>query len=158
MKCTIEIPTHSYIKYEIKDNKLLVDRIIDYPYPANYGFVNNTLWDDGDALDVFVLGLPLHPTSQVEITPFAVIEMYDKGVSDYKLLASFNPKQTLKTNMVETIVSFLRTYKKGTEIRSVSIREKDIEKVLERAYNQEEIKFNQIKAAWLQKSGFLVND
>lgn len=138
IKCTVEIPTHSYYKYEIDKSTfgLIVDRVLTIPYPANYGYVNNTLWDDGDALDVFIIGLPLQPLCVAAVYPFAVVEMYDKGVSDYKLIASFDPPSRQKfTNIHEHIVKFLKYYKKGTVIKSISIREKDIEKTLKRAYN-----------------------
>lgn len=56
----IEIPANSSpVKYEIdKDaDALFVDRFMASPmfYPANYGYINNTLADDGDALDVLVV-------------------------------------------------------------------------------------------------------
>uniref|UniRef100_UPI002896A154 inorganic diphosphatase n=1 Tax=Diaphorobacter nitroreducens TaxID=164759 RepID=UPI002896A154 len=56
----IEIPAESDpIKYEVdKDsNVLFVDRILSTPmrYPANYGYVSNTLCGDGDPADVLVL-------------------------------------------------------------------------------------------------------
>lgn len=62
----IEIPAnHAPIKYEIdtETDNLMVDRFMATPmfYPANYGFIPNTLADDGDALDVLVVTLtPLH--------------------------------------------------------------------------------------------------
>ncbi len=54
----IEIPADSDpVKYEIdKDSDaIFVDRFMAAPmfYPANYGYINNTLADDGDALDVW---------------------------------------------------------------------------------------------------------
>ena len=56
----IEIPKGSKVKYELdKDTGLLkVDRILfsAVHYPANYGFIPRTYCDDGDPLDVLVLG------------------------------------------------------------------------------------------------------
>ena len=56
---TIEIPFNSRVKYEFDEDtkELYVDRILpsSYVYPANYGFVENTLSEDNDPLDVLVL-------------------------------------------------------------------------------------------------------
>jgi inorganic pyrophosphatase len=57
-------------------------------YPANYGFVPQTLWDDGDPLDVLVLGAePLVPGCLVEARPIGVLDMVDGGEGDAKVLA-----------------------------------------------------------------------
>lgn len=60
----IEIPAnHSPIKYEVDkpSGQIFVDRFLSTPmfYPANYGFIPNTLSDDGDPLDVLVI-CPYH--------------------------------------------------------------------------------------------------
>ena len=56
----IEIPKGSKIKYEIdKDLGMLrVDRVLhsSVHYPANYGLIPRTYCDDGDPLDILVLG------------------------------------------------------------------------------------------------------
>jgi inorganic pyrophosphatase len=70
----IEIPKMSRIKYELdKDTGLIhVDRVLYSPmhYPANYGFVPKTLWDDGDPLDVLVMSHePFVPACLVAATP-----------------------------------------------------------------------------------------
>lgn len=88
----IEIPKGSHNKYEInKENNLLeLDRAnySDAPYPFEYGFVPQTLWDDGDALDVLVLATyPLLPLTLVAVRPVGVMEMIDEGESDYKIIA-----------------------------------------------------------------------
>jgi inorganic pyrophosphatase len=59
IKVYIEIEKGSNIKYELckKSNKLMVDRILDEPfvYPYSYGFIPNTLAEDGDELDILIL-------------------------------------------------------------------------------------------------------
>ena len=59
IKVVIEVPLNSNIKYEIdKDSGAVeVDRVLysAMHYPANYGFIPNTLSDDGDPADVLVL-------------------------------------------------------------------------------------------------------
>ncbi len=88
----IEIPMLSRVKYELdKDTGLIkYDRVLYSPmhYPANYGFVPRTLWDDGDPLDVLVLGAePLVPGCLVEARPIGVLDMMDGGEGDAKVLA-----------------------------------------------------------------------
>lgn len=89
--CIIEIPKESYNKYEIdKETGLIgLDRV-NYnaaPYPFDYGFVPQTLWDDGDALDVMVLTTyPLNVGVLVKVRPIALLEMTDSGESDNKII------------------------------------------------------------------------
>lgn len=87
----IEIPKGSANKYEIDKTTGLIklDRA-NYsaaPYPFDYGFAPQTLWEDEDALDVIVLStFPLHPGILVAVRPVAVMEMIDGGDSDYKII------------------------------------------------------------------------
>lgn len=88
----IEIPMLSRVKYELdKDTGLIkYDRALFSPvhYPANYGYVPQTLWDDGDPLDVLILGAePLVPGCLVEARPIGVLDMIDGGEGDAKVLA-----------------------------------------------------------------------
>jgi len=88
----IEIPKGSHNKYEIdKETGLIKLDRANYgaaAYPFDYGFVPQTLWDDGDALDVMVLTTyPLAPGILVTARPVAVMEMTDSGESDYKIIA-----------------------------------------------------------------------
>ncbi len=87
----IEIPKGSPNKYEIdKETGLIKLDRVNYsaaPYPFDYGFAPQTLWDDNDPLDVIVLtSYPLHPGILVSVRPIAVIEMIDAGDSDYKII------------------------------------------------------------------------
>ncbi|KAB0545775.1 inorganic pyrophosphatase, partial [Pseudomonas argentinensis] len=81
----IEIPAnHAPIKYEIdKDSDcLFVDRFMATPmfYPANYGFIPNTLADDGDPLDVLVVTpYPVTPGSVIRARPVGILNMTDDG-------------------------------------------------------------------------------
>lgn len=88
----IEIPRGSANKYEIdKETGLIKLDRANYstaPYPVDYGFAPQTLWEDGDALDVLVLTtFPLYPGILVSVRPVAVMEMIDSGESDYKVIA-----------------------------------------------------------------------
>ena len=96
----IEIPAnHAPIKYEIDKDMdcLLVDRFMATPmfYPANYGYINNTLAGDGDPMDVLVITpYPVQPGSVVRARPVAVLNMEDEGGEDVKLLAVPHTKLT----------------------------------------------------------------
>lgn len=88
----IEIPKGSKNKYEIdkKTGVIALDRVShtaqDFPY--DYGFVPQTLWDDGDALDVVVLTTyPLLPGILVRVRPVAILSMIDSGDADDKMIA-----------------------------------------------------------------------
>ena len=105
----IEIPANSSpVKYEIdKDaDALFVDRFMASPmfYPANYGYINNTLADDGDALDVLVLTPhPVVPGSVIRCRPVGVLNMTDEAGEDAKLLAVPHEKLTQAYTHVQDI-------------------------------------------------------
>jgi len=88
----IEIPKGSKVKYELdKPSGLLrVDRILysSVIYPSNYGFVPRSFCDDGDPLDVLVLGNePVVPLTIMEARVIGVMHMLDGGKKDDKLIA-----------------------------------------------------------------------
>ncbi len=89
----IEIPAHSSpIKYEIdkETGAMFVDRFISTPmfYPCNYGFVPETLANDGDPADVLVITpYPLIHDSVIAARPIGVLRMTDEAGEDAKILA-----------------------------------------------------------------------
>lgn len=92
VNCIIEIPKGSPNKYEIdKETGLIALDRANYssaPYPFDYGFVPQTLWEDNDALDIIVPStFPLATGILVRVRPIAVMEMIDDGESDYKVIA-----------------------------------------------------------------------
>lgn len=88
----IEIPKNSKAKYEIdkRYGMLKLDRVLysSFFYPANYGFIPQTLGDDKDPLDIVVV-------SQVEVEPLCIVRaqvigvmrMVDRGAGDDKIIA-----------------------------------------------------------------------
>ena len=127
----IEIPKGSYNKYEIdKDTGMIALDRANYssdPYPFDYGFSPQTLWDDGDALDVIILTtFPLDPSILVRVRPVAMMEMTDSGESDNKIIAvpvhdkRWDDVQNLKDinkHSLKEFKHFFETYKelKGAE-------------------------------------------
>ncbi len=92
INAVIEIPYGSNIKYEIdKDSgAVVVDRVMYSAmfYPANYGFVPNTLADDGDPADILVLNeYPLQAGCVIKCRLIGVLIMEDESGKDEKLLA-----------------------------------------------------------------------
>lgn len=89
----IEIPAYSTpVKYEVdKDTGVLfVDRFMAtcMQYPANYGYVNLTLSDDGDPVDVLVMSPhPLIAGSVIKCRPVGVLKMTDESGEDAKVIA-----------------------------------------------------------------------
>ncbi|MGK2849085.1 MAG: inorganic diphosphatase [Minisyncoccota bacterium] len=88
----IECPKGSKNKYEIdKETGLIkLDRAMktSQDYPFDYGFVPQSYWDDGDALDVVLLTTyPLAPGILVEARPIGIMNMVDCGEGDDKIIA-----------------------------------------------------------------------
>lgn len=104
----IEIPQGSgAIKYEVdKDSgAVCVDRFLgtSMVYPANYGFVPNTLSDDGDPADVLVLSpIPMIPGCVVRCRPVGVLKMQDESGGDEKIVAVPVDKVTSAFKHVQT--------------------------------------------------------
>ncbi|TMQ20860.1 MAG: inorganic diphosphatase [Candidatus Rokuibacteriota bacterium] len=91
-RAVIEIPKGSKIKYELdKATGLLgVDRVLHSAvhYPANYGFLPRTFCDDGDPLDVLVLGQePVVPLCILRARAIGVLTMSDEKGADDKIVA-----------------------------------------------------------------------
>lgn len=106
---TIEIPANSSpIKYEIDHDMdcLMVDRFMATPmfYPANYGYIPNTLGDDGDPLDVLVITpYPVVPGATIRSRVVGVLNMEDEAGGDAKLIAVPHQKLTQIYNNVQDI-------------------------------------------------------
>lgn len=104
----IEIPMNSDpVKYEVdKDSGVLfVDRFLSTPmfYPANYGYIPDTLSEDGDPVDVLVITpVPLINGSVIPCRVVGMLKMTDESGIDAKLLAVPITKLTKIYESVET--------------------------------------------------------
>lgn len=122
----IEIPRGSKNKYEIdKETGLIaLDRVMHsaQDYPFDYGFVPQTHWHDGDALDVVLLTTyPLLPGILVNVRPVALLKMVDGGDNDDKLIAvpvddprfaDIKDLSDINKHTLKEIEHFFSTYKK----------------------------------------------
>ena len=103
----IEIPANTGpVKYEVDkvSGAVFVDRFMSTPmfYPCNYGYVPETLAEDGDPLDVLVLTpYPLLSGSVVAARPIGVLRMADEAGDDAKILAV--PLDRLTTEYREVV-------------------------------------------------------
>jgi inorganic pyrophosphatase len=92
----VEIPKGSKNKYELdkRSGLLRLDRVLysAVHYPADYGFLPTTYCDDGDPLDVLVLGQePVYPLTIVQARAVGVMRMRDdKGIDDKIIAVSVN--------------------------------------------------------------------
>lgn len=114
IKAFIEIPAGSYNKYELDKTtgELVVDRVLNQPIPANYGFIPDTLAEDNDPLDVFVITeVPLESGREYYITLLGIMYCKDSGVNDHKLLAILKNDDVSARKHFEDIERYLDTYK-----------------------------------------------
>lgn len=129
----IEIPRDSTNKYEY-DKKMHVfklDRNLHSPvhYPGDYGFIPQTLAEDGDPLDILVLGeQPTFSGCIYDAKPIGLFRMTDQGVADEKILAyaTGNPRfagtseyTEIQPHILKEIEHFFSVYKQleGKETR-----------------------------------------
>ncbi|AHC39824.1 inorganic pyrophosphatase [Mycoplasma ovis str. Michigan] len=120
----MEISKNSNIKYELTDNKLKLDRVLfgSVAYPHNYGFIPNTLSEDGDPLDVLLVSqFSLTPGTYADGRVIGALEMIDSGEEDLKIIAimdkdprlsHINSISDLPNFWLSEIKNFFEEYKK----------------------------------------------
>lgn len=121
----IEIPTGSQNKYEYDEDKgaFILDRVLYSPmhYPAEYGYLKNTLALDGDPLDILVLtSFPTFPGCVIEARVIGVLIMTDDKGPDEKLLGvpvndprydGVNTLEDIPQHKLKEIAHFFEVYK-----------------------------------------------
>jgi inorganic pyrophosphatase len=122
----IEISTGMRTKYEVdKETGLLkLDRVLysSVIYPANYGFIPQSLGEDNDPLDIMILCRePIQPLCLVPARVVGVMRMIDQGLADDKILAvAENDANTRHLNDISELAAhfklelkeFFESYKK----------------------------------------------
>lgn len=139
VECYIEVPKGSIMKYEMdKDSGLMrLDRVLysAVHYPGDYGFIPQTLSEDGDPLDIVVLSNnPVFPGCIVTARPIGVLIMHDDGEQDEKIIAvhSKDPRfdehldiEHVNGHVLKEIQHFFDTYKAlqtGADVKVAGIR------------------------------------
>jgi len=141
----VEIPAGSRNKYEWDDDLggIVLDRRLftSMSYPADYGYVEGTLAEDGDPLDALVLvAEPTFPGCRIRVRPVGVFHMSDEKGADEKVLCvplgdpSFERAGDLgdvNAELRDEIEHFFRRYKelepsKATETRGWGDREESV--------------------------------
>ena len=121
----VEIPAGSRNKYEYcaEAGIMALDRVLhsSVRYPFDYGFVPNTLAEDGAPLDAMVIMQePTFAGCLIKARPIGVLDMHDSGAYDGKLLCVpvADPRQKgitsirqIAPNQLEDVAEFFRTYK-----------------------------------------------
>ncbi|PZD78635.1 inorganic diphosphatase [Mesonia sp. K7] len=121
----VEIPKGSRNKYEydFELKKIRYDRMIfsSMMYPADYGFIPQTLALDGDPLDVLVLVTePTFPGCVMEVKPIGVFHMADEKGPDEKIICvpvsdpiwnKYNDITELNPHRIKEIEHFFQVYK-----------------------------------------------
>lgn len=140
----IEITGGSKNKYEFdKDmNAMILDRVLyaSVHYPYDYGFIPNTLADDGDPLDGLVMiDEPTFPGCVIAARPIGMLEMIDSGDRDEKVLcvavddprySDYTSLKDVPAHRLDEIAEFFRTYKNLEKKTTEILGWKDIDAVM----------------------------
>ncbi len=138
----VETPRGSRNKYELdKDaGSIVLDRVLrsSVGYPADYGLIPQTLYEDDDPLDVIIINrFPLVPATILDVRPIAAMGMIDDGEADDKIIAvpkddvyydSWTDLKDIPQPLLNELEEFFSTYKhlekKETKITGFEGKEK----------------------------------
>jgi inorganic pyrophosphatase len=121
----VEIPKGRRSKFEVDKRTGLIrlDRYLysSLHYPGDYGYIPQTLAEDGDPLDILVMvNEPTFSGCLIEARPIGLFKMTDKGANDYKVLAvpnsdpifrDFQDLWRVPAHFLKEVEHFFATYK-----------------------------------------------
>ena len=135
----VEIPKGSRLKFEFDEDlkSIKLDRVLYGPhyFPFEYGFIKDTLGEDGDPLDCVLLSsFPTFPGCLVKARPIGLLEMEDEEGIDNKILAvpveKIDPRfkeiqdvNDLPEHTKKEIKEFFETYKRLEPGKWVKLRD-----------------------------------
>lgn len=135
IEAIIEIPMGTKNKYEIdkERNRIKLDRVLYSPmtYPAEYGYIEETLAKDNDPLDILVLASSkTFPGCIVDARVVGYLEVIDNGESDEKIIAvvnsdprfsHINEVADIQQHTLREIKHFFKTYKDLQQNKTVEV-------------------------------------
>ncbi len=160
----IEIPAGSSVKYELDKScgYIRLDRVLYSAvyYPANYGFIPQTLAEDGDPLDVLVLCQEaVVPLTIIHARAIGLMTMIDAGKKDHKIIAvatedpeynSYHEAAEMPTHRLLMLRRFFQDYKqlegKAVEVDEIEPAEKAYP-IIEDAIRQYRAEYHSGRAA-----------
>ena len=136
IEAIIEIPVGTRNKYEVDkvNDKVKLNRVLAsaMTYPAEYGYIDNTLANDNDPLDILVISSEAtFPGCIVPARVIGCLEMYDNGKEDFKIISvvdvdprynEINNLEDLSSFTLQEIKNFFENYKTLEKI-SVVVKE-----------------------------------
>ena len=140
----VEIPRGSRNKYEIDHDsgEIFLDRMLFTAtrYPADYGFIPDTLAEDGDPLDALALvSEPTFPGCRIRIRPIGLFLMEDQGHPDHKVIgvplgepvwAQVRNLQDVPRHLLKEIEHFFTVYKDLEEKKTAALGWHDLDETL----------------------------
>ncbi len=137
IEAVIEIPMGTKNKYEIDKarNRIKLDRVLysQMTYPAEYGYIEDTLAEDNDPLDILVLAsTKTFPGCIVDARVIGSLDMIDNDEKDHKIIAVMenDPRfshihqlSDIQEHMLREIKHFFRTYKDLQQNKKVEVNE-----------------------------------
>lgn len=130
-ECIIEIPMGTKNKYEVnkETGRITLDRVLysALTYPGEYGFIENTLSEDGDPLDILIISYyPTFPGCVVSARVLGYLTVIDNGEHDEKVIAvvdkdprfeNINELEDLTEHQKAEIKDFFQNYKTLQKIK-----------------------------------------
>ncbi len=137
IEAVIEIPMGTKNKYEIDKTRqrIKLDRVLysEMTYPAEYGYIENTLAEDGDPLDILVIAsTKTFPGCIVDARVLGSLDMDDNDEKDHKVIAvvDADPRfshlhgiEDIQEHMLREIKHFFRTYKDLQQNKKVEVHD-----------------------------------
>ncbi len=135
IEAIVEIPMGTKNKYEIdkERNRIKLDRVLysQMTYPAEYGYIENTLAEDNDPLDILIIAsTKTFPGCIVDARVIGALDMIDNDEKDHKIIAVMHkdPRfshihtiDDIQEHMMREIRHFFRTYKDLQENKKVEV-------------------------------------
>jgi len=158
INAVIEVSMGSSTKYELdkETGMLRLDRFLYSPvhYPADYGFIPRTYWEDDDPLDIIVLSnFPVLPMTLVKTMPIGALRMIDENQDDTKVIAvhSTDPRfenyhnlRDIPKHTIKEMRHFFEIYKElqGMRVKVIEFRDRKYAyKVIKKGISLYEKKF-----------------